>query len=161
MTDLSSRTDDGQKANEERDNGIDFPLRLGNRVYDLIEANRLKVSLRQESRRRQTEMPYKITNTHFKRKPRPIGKVLRNDEEAVRIRSSARWTRLSKLIRQERPICEHCMTQGHYRPSQEVHHIRKVATHPHLAFTPSNLQALCRTCHIKIEQQQSGGHASK
>ena len=102
-------------------------------------------------------MPSVHVKSHARRKGRPVGwkPKERNDEQAVAIRKSSRWTRLSQQIRRERPICQRCEEQGlPLRASSEVHHVRKVATHPHLAFNPDNLRALCHECHT-IEEYES------
>ncbi len=72
---------------------------------------------------------------------------------ARRIRSSARWQKIRKTILQRRPICELC----HKAISYEVHHIKPVAAAPDLAFVSSNLAALCRRCHEKIEGAERRG----
>ena len=103
-------------------------------------------------------MPTIKLKSHSSRKyvRRPLGHkdAPRGDLVATGIRSSARWTRLSKQIRTERPLCQRCEENGILFPSQEVHHIRKAETHPHLAFDANNLRALCRPCH-EIEEINS------
>jgi len=103
-------------------------------------------------------MPTIRLKSHSSRKygKRPLGHkdAPRTDLVATGIRSGARWTRLSKQIRTERPLCQRCEENGTLIPSQEVHHIRKAETHPHLAYDASNLRALCKPCHL-IEEQYS------
>ena len=102
-------------------------------------------------------MPLINLKSHSRRKGRPVGwkPKERDDKAAVAIRRSSRWTRASKQVRAAHPICQRCEEQGGpLRPSQEVHHIKKVCTHPHLAFNPKNLRALCRECHT-IEEYES------
>ncbi|MCP4881842.1 MAG: HNH endonuclease [Gammaproteobacteria bacterium] len=103
-------------------------------------------------------MPTIKLKSHSSRKhaKKPIGHKAppRTDAVATEIRSRARWTRLSKQIRTERPLCQRCEENGILIPSQEVHHIRKAETHPHLAYDPGNLRALCKPCHL-IEERDS------
>lgn len=104
-------------------------------------------------------MPTINLKSHSRRKGKPIGyrESPRTDVEAVAIRRSSKWTRLSKQIRRERPICEECLKKGGaLKPSQEVHHIIKVRSNPNLAFDPANLMALCRECHLEIENRENG-----
>jgi len=61
-------------------------------------------------------------------------------------RGNSRWQRLSKAIRQQRRVCEHC----HEALSEHVHHIKTLDERPDLAFDPANLLALCRPCHDRI-----------
>ena len=109
-------------------------------------------------------MPTIKLKSHSSRKykKRPIGykEPERSDEVAVGIRSSSRWTRLSRQIRRERPICQRCEEKGLLTPSEEVHHIRKVEQYPNLAFDPNNLRALCKPCH-RIEENQPWADQSK
>lgn len=102
-------------------------------------------------------MPTVNLKSHSRRKPRPVGwkPKERDDKAAVAIRASSRWTRLSKQIRAAFPICQRCEELGGpLRASEEVHHVKKVQTHPHLAYNPANLRALCRDCH-RIEEYES------
>ena len=62
---------------------------------------------------------------------------------------NSRWTRLSKDVRDERPLCEDCQEVGRVRPSEEVHHIKGSQVAPHLMYERSNLVALCYECHRK------------
>lgn len=104
-------------------------------------------------------MPTIKLKSHSRRKGKPIGykESPRTDVEAVSIRSSSKWTRLSRQIRRERPICEECLKKGGpLKPSQEVHHVVKVRSNPNLAFDPANLMALCRECHLEIENRENG-----
>lgn len=104
-------------------------------------------------------MPRLNLKSHLRRKGKPIGykESPRTDVEAVSIRSSSKWTRLSRQIRCERPICEECLNKGGpLKPSQEVHHIVKVQSNPNLAFDPANLMALCKECHLEIENRENG-----
>ena len=70
---------------------------------------------------------------------------------------NATWTRLSKQILTQRPVCQdpfgyHSKT-GRYAPSVCVHHIKSVKKAPQLVFDSLNLLALCQTCHDAIHKQ--------
>lgn len=65
------------------------------------------------------------------------------------------WRVLSEKIRKERPLCEHCFSEGRTEPSREVHHIVPVEVNPALRLVVSNLVALCKPCHDK--QHGKGG----
>jgi 5-methylcytosine-specific restriction protein A len=69
----------------------------------------------------------------------------------------SRWTRLSRDIRKERPLCEDCEKHGRVRPSEEVHHIKGSQVAPHLMYERSNLVALCFECH----KRRHGGKIRK
>ncbi len=64
------------------------------------------------------------------------------------------WSRLSLMIRKQRPLCEHCTAA----PSEEVDHIVPFSgLNDPLRFDVTNLQALCRPCHhAKTKQQRQG-----
>jgi 5-methylcytosine-specific restriction protein A len=57
------------------------------------------------------------------------------------------WRQFSKRIREERPICEWCLERGMVRPSEEVHHLKKLRDFPELKYDPENVAAICTECH--------------
>jgi 5-methylcytosine-specific restriction enzyme A len=73
--------------------------------------------------------------------------------DAARIRSSARWKKVSRLKLSINPICEDPL--GHHgsntQTATQVHHIEAVAKRPELAFDLANLMAVCTYCHPRIE----------
>jgi 5-methylcytosine-specific restriction endonuclease McrA len=76
---------------------------------------------------------------------------------AQKIRSSRKWGNVRRHILANQPICtdpfgDHARA-GITRTSQQVHHIKGLATHPHLWNVQSNLQALCTACHARIERE--------
>ncbi len=81
--------------------------------------------------------------------------------QAQRIRSSTRWQRLRRWFLRRNPLCTdpfgHHATDHQVIAATQVHHIQPIATHPDLAFDPSNLQALCTACHSRSELH-NGGH---
>ena len=56
------------------------------------------------------------------------------------------WRKLSRLILDERPMCEVCRRAY----SRLVHHVIEVRDDPDLLLEPSNLRALCDACHRTI-----------
>jgi 5-methylcytosine-specific restriction enzyme A len=48
--------------------------------------------------------------------------------------------------------CQHCGS----RRRLEVHHVKRVADFPALAFTPSNCLVLCASCHTKETHKELG-----
>lgn len=64
--------------------------------------------------------------------------------------ASTRWRKLSKIIRQQRPLCEVCLATGmpNPRPSTEVDHIIPINKGGD-PWSESNLQALCSLHHAQ------------
>ncbi|MCJ2380679.1 HNH endonuclease [Parabacteroides sp. AGMB00274] len=59
-----------------------------------------------------------------------------------------RWTRESKAFRHEHPLCQECLKNEIYTPSEVVDHIIPIAVCDDF-WDQSNWQALCRKCNIK------------
>jgi 5-methylcytosine-specific restriction endonuclease McrA len=57
------------------------------------------------------------------------------------------WSRLSKTLRENNPLCQSCGQE----PSTEVHHVVPVAVDQRLKLDPRNLLAVCRRCHERLE----------
>lgn len=57
------------------------------------------------------------------------------------------WRKLRKTFIRENPLCHDCMVKGRYKPTREVHHIKKVKEYPSLRLVKSNLMGLCKSCH--------------
>jgi 5-methylcytosine-specific restriction endonuclease McrA len=79
------------------------------------------------------------------------------------LRSSGRWTRLSKQVRREQPICsdpfDRHSRSGVLVASAEVHHIQMLVHRPDLAYTRSNLVGLCSQCHSLVDDlNRTGGN---
>lgn len=67
------------------------------------------------------------------------------------------WRELSKFIRMTHPVCAICEHDGKVTPSEHVHHISSPfrvgltnAQKLELLLCPTNLIALCSTCHSLI-----------
>lgn len=76
------------------------------------------------------------------------------DSDYMKLIKSKKWNKISKLVREEQPMCERCLylakhnlLKGVVNPSQEVHHRLKVRDRPDLALNRDNLMALCKSCH--------------
>jgi 5-methylcytosine-specific restriction protein A len=70
---------------------------------------------------------------------------------AAHIRSSVRWQRLRPMFLRRHALCNdpygvHAK-EKRVVPALEVDHIIGIAFRPDLAFTETNLQALCKQCH--------------
>jgi hypothetical protein len=72
------------------------------------------------------------------------------------IRHTWRWQKHSRRMRDLYPLCMAPYHEGPPRPSQHVHHIQPLATHPNLAFDPSNTCPVCIPCHAKADEYQGG-----
>ena len=57
------------------------------------------------------------------------------------------WEKLRKIVLRENPLCHDCLLDGRVEPASEVHHIKKVRTHPELRLVKTNLMCLCKACH--------------
>ena len=91
------------------------------------------------------------------------------DETYIKLITSSRWLRLRRVILTERPLCQRCDMLGRLSAAVEVHHITPIedgandADKRRLAFSPSNLMALCHPCHVEVhtEMGRSGREMSK
>lgn len=78
---------------------------------------------------------------------------------AKKIRSTARWTRFSKLFKQNHPICcDPFKVHGEWPPlTAHAHHVTPLIEAPDRAFDESNLASLCTTCHRRVETMVNAG----
>lgn len=65
---------------------------------------------------------------------------------------TAAWKKCRQAVISANPICE---AQSCTQAATEVHHIENINTRPDLAYTLSNLQALCKRCHMRESQKES------
>ena len=79
---------------------------------------------------------------HKAEEPRAFGNK-REQKNSFYDSKAWRETRLAKLRMD--PVCEQCWK----RPATVVHHKQKLKEHPELAFTYSNLESVCESCHNK------------
>jgi len=59
------------------------------------------------------------------------------------------WRALSKQVRNEEPLCRHCLRDGRVEAATCVDHIVPISQAPDLRLVRSNLQALCHACHTR------------
>ena len=88
---------------------------------------------------------------HRKQESQRYEKYDRN--QAVHRRRYGRcWKRIRDSYVKQHPLCEQCLKEGRYVPTEEVHHIKPLAeggTHDR-----DNLIALCKSCHARIHAQR-------
>lgn len=73
----------------------------------------------------------------------------RKDPEQVRFYRSSFWTRLSRMVRRMRPVCEECRS----KPSKVVDHMDG----DYRNCAPTNLRALCVQCNATKTAKQHRG----
>ncbi len=49
-------------------------------------------------------------------------------------------------------LCTHCLACCRISPATDVHHLRKIVSHPELRLDADNLIAVCRSCHEILER---------
>ena len=65
-----------------------------------------------------------------------------------RFYSSAKWKALRARKIQQSPLCEHCTKQGYIKAAYDVDHIVEIKDDSTRSLDITNLQALCRSCHL-------------
>ncbi|WP_353332797.1 HNH endonuclease signature motif containing protein [Bacteroides sedimenti] len=83
--------------------------------------------------------------------------------------NSKKWQKLRLFKLKNSPLCERCLLSDRTTPASEVHHITPVETGcneiqmKQLAYDYTNLQALCRACHVAahVELQSKSKQAAK
>lgn len=60
-----------------------------------------------------------------------------------------RWRRLSEQHRAKNPLCKNCWDNGITTPADDVDHIVPIYKAPGRKYDPTNLQSLCKKCHIE------------
>ncbi|HHG3075749.1 TPA: HNH endonuclease [Vibrio parahaemolyticus] len=68
-------------------------------------------------------------------------------KERAKFYSTSQWKKLSKSIRQQRPVCESCSKEL----TSDLDHWLEISVDPEhrYALDPSNLVCLCKSCHLK------------
>jgi 5-methylcytosine-specific restriction protein A len=59
------------------------------------------------------------------------------------------WQQFRRVYLQQHPICEDCKAAGKATAAEELHHKVKIVDAPELRLEPSNVMALCGSCHDK------------
>ena len=69
--------------------------------------------------------------------------------------SLARWRKVRQIFLGRNPLCSECEARGLTIAASDVDHVIPRRERPDLAFTESNLRALCKACHSR---KTMGGH---
>lgn len=88
--------------------------------------------------------------------------------EKHKLYNNSQWIKLSKLYRQNNPLCEECLKNDIVTPASSVHHkmspfdgnISEVEQYRRL-LDWGNLESVCHQCHQKIHEQQEKMKKSK
>lgn len=67
--------------------------------------------------------------------------------ERDRFYAGTRWVKLRHRYLSIHPLCERCQAEGRIVPAVDVHHKVERLERPELAYSWSNLEALCKPCH--------------
>lgn len=84
-------------------------------------------------------------------------------EDYRRLINCTQWRHLRNAVIAAHPLCEECSRKGRTTAAAEVHHRipldkgRTFAEKQRLAYSPANLQPLCRACHVRIHAELSKG----
>jgi 5-methylcytosine-specific restriction endonuclease McrA len=57
-----------------------------------------------------------------------------------------------KVFKAAKYLCQPCLSRNRIMPCTDLHHYKKVATHPHLRLDESNVVACCHECHEELEK---------
>ena len=60
------------------------------------------------------------------------------------------WRRFRLHYLARHPLCESCRGSGEVRVATEIHHKQPLLDFPELKFIESNLMALCKSCHARL-----------
>ena len=84
-------------------------------------------------------------------------KKRRTDEREQAFYKSGEWVRLRNHKRSISPLCEHCLVMNKVTPMVDVDHIVPIKANGgwSLRLTLSNLQSLCRSCHVKKTKEEN------
>jgi 5-methylcytosine-specific restriction enzyme A len=73
----------------------------------------------------------------------------------------ARWIKCRMWFLGRHPLCEDCIERGEIVPATVPHHIQERLARPDLAYTESNLVALCGPCHTRRHKVKNEPHAQE
>lgn len=68
----------------------------------------------------------------------------------------ATWNKLRLLVLAEEPLCRHCRQHDMVTAAEEIDHIIPIRQRPDLRLDRLNLQSLCKPCHSKKTQRETG-----
>ena len=70
--------------------------------------------------------------------------------------ASARWKKKrAAILKRDKYQCQICKRYGKLKEAVIVHHIRELSSFPELAFTDSNLQSVCLSCHNRLHSEKA------
>lgn len=72
-------------------------------------------------------------------------------DPATKRRYGRAWKRIRDSYAAAHPLCERCLENGVYTPTEQIHHVKPLSqggTHDR-----ENLMALCTSCHAKIHAE--------
>ena len=73
--------------------------------------------------------------------------VAEEKAERDKFYNSARWRKLRAEFIARHPLCQRCEAKGETTLAKVVHHVKERLNFPALAYTWSNLEAVCNKCH--------------
>lgn len=107
-------------------------------------------------------MPYAApTHAQLRRQQREKARQHHSTQSHDPFTAGRRWRRLRLMFLRRHPVCA---TDGCNAPALDVHHVIPRRERPDLAYSESNLQALCHECHSRHtatdERGKRGGGAN-
>jgi len=93
-------------------------------------------------------------NKHKKHAPvkeKRFYSLTKYQEHRKLVYGTTRWTKLSKIIRMENPLCEDCYKKGIRTKSELIHHVPDVTELIEKGLDPFDrkyLHAICNNCHM-------------
>lgn len=108
----------------------------------------------------------------IKKPARLYPRVVNRPPEYIKLINSTRWRKLRNSYLVKQPLCERCVGRGKTEPATLVHHIDPLEYYldnpemmERLCYDPSNLMALCDTCHgivhSEISSRSKEGHKAR
>lgn len=80
----------------------------------------------------------------------------KSDDWIRRFYNSVAWRKKrAYILLRDKYQCQYCKARGRVVPANEVHHIKELRTHRHLALVDSNLISLCRECHEETKKRET------
>jgi len=83
-----------------------------------------------------------------KAKKRAIESSKRYDPKYKKFYSSSAWKALRNKKIKDSPLCEHCMKRDIVKAATDIDHIIEIKDDFSMRLQYSNLQSLCRSCHM-------------
>ena len=82
-----------------------------------------------------------------------------NKQSGVERGYGSDWDDLSRRYRANHPMCEECLRHDRFTAAREVHHVVPIAVDPSRRLDWSNLMAVCRGCHQKLDKEARRANA--